>query len=123
MVATTQQAAGDITRWADPQGDLFGVAADVSYSFWGGPFAFTPAQQAVALNAMRLWSDVAQVNFFVDNADPEIGFKNYSDASDSKTLGLTTDTGSGEFNPDTTHQVGYNLAYNGRWMSQEVRNE
>src|SRR5262245_44042198 len=112
-MATIQEAAGNITRWADPQGDSFGVSADVSYSFWGGPFAFTGAQQTAALHAMRLWSDVAQVNFFVDNADPEIGYKNYLDTEDPTALGGTTNWGPGNYNPDTTHEVGFNLLYDG----------
>ena len=111
-MATTQEAAGNITRWADPQGDSFGVSADVSYSFWGGPFAFTADQQTAARNAMRLWSDVAQVNFFVDNADPEIGYKNYLDTEEPTALGWSTNGGPGNFNPDTTHHVGFNLLYN-----------
>src|SRR5512145_3091517 len=111
-MATTQEAAGNITRWADPQGDSFGVHANVSYSFWGGAGAFTGAQQAAAMDVMRLWSDVAQINFFVHNEDPEIGYKNSFRPGDA--AGFTSDTGPGEFDPDTTHQVGLNLSYTGQ---------
>jgi Ca2+-binding RTX toxin-like protein len=110
-MSLTQQAAGNITRWADPHGDSFGVSADVSYSFWGGPFAFTGAQQTATLHAMQLWSDVAQINFFVDNEDPEIGYKNYR--TDLDEYGGTTNWGPGNYNPDETHEVGFNLSYNG----------
>jgi serralysin len=93
-------------RYNDPQGDHYGVSANVSYSFYGGQLAFTPTQQAAAITAMRLWSDVAQVNFFVDNEDPELAFVNAPPGPGS---GVTTDTGEGRYNPDVTHRVGWVL--------------
>jgi hypothetical protein len=111
-MATTPEAAAIITRRADPQGDHFGVAADVSYSFFGGPFAFTQAQQTAAENAQRLWSDVAQINFFVDNADPEIGYKNYSNPSKPTSTGRTSDEDF-DYNSNETHDLGFNLAWTG----------
>jgi hypothetical protein len=41
-------------RYNDPQGDHYGVSANVSHSFWGGQLAITPTQQAAAFTAMRL---------------------------------------------------------------------
>ena len=83
--------------------------ANVSTSFWGGGGAFTPAQEAAAKAVLQEWSDVAQVNFFTDNSDPELAFNNYNKASDSASA-HTTKTGEGNFNPDTTHEIGFNLA-------------
>ena len=101
-MATTQAAAGIITRWADPQGDHFGVSADVSYSFSGSAWAFTGAQQTATENAMRLWSDVAQINFFVDNEDPEIFYENYWAPEKPNNVGSTSNAEPGHFNPDET---------------------
>lgn len=115
-MATTAQAAAEISRKDDPQGDGYGVAAVASYSFLGGStvgidLAFSDAQKTVALDAMQLWADVAQISFFVDNEDPEIAFKNYfgiHQASDAWTLPLfSLNPG---FNADATREVGFNLA-------------
>ncbi len=55
-MATTAEAAAIITRNADPHGDGFGIAANVSYSFYGGGFAFSANQQAATLVVLQLWA-------------------------------------------------------------------
>src|SRR5262245_5167157 len=117
-MTTTQQAAGTITRGADPQGDHFGVSADVSYSFSGGAWAFTGAQETATVNAMHLWSDVAQINFFVDNEDPEIFYENYWNPQNPDNTGGTSNAAPGHFNPDERHDVGLNLAYSSNLLAQ-----
>ena len=115
-MATTAQAAAAISRENDPQGDGYGAAAVASYSFWSGStqgidLALNDAQKAVALDGLQLWSDVAQISFFVDNEDPEIAFRNYFDshsASSAHTQELPS-LNSG-FNADVTREVGFNLA-------------
>lgn len=113
-MVTTTQAAAIISRGNDPQGEGFGIPAVASYSFFGGTGAFTPAEQAAVKDAMRMWSDVAHISFFVDNDDPEIGFKNYR-KNDNSTGGTTGpyESRNGEhflaLNPDTTVRVGLNL--------------
>lgn len=119
-MTTIYDAARALARYNDPQGDHYGVAADVSYSFWGGSGnqPFDASQRQAALDAMQAWSDVAQINFFVDNSDPELAYKNYYDASSSAEAS-TSRSGPGNFNPDTTHVIGFNLATtNGEGLAQ-----
>jgi serralysin len=114
------EAAATISRDNDPQGDGYGILADVSYSFWGGTTSvnsdagFSQAQQSAALDAMRLWGDVAQIHFFVDNEDPEIAYQNYVDTAskaDAHYAAPGHEDGVGtDRNPDTTGVVGFNLA-------------
>jgi Ca2+-binding RTX toxin-like protein len=116
-MVTTNEAAAIISRGNDPQGEGFGIPAVASYSFFGGNGAFTPAQQAAVLVAMQTWSDVARISFFVDNEDPEIGFKNYraNDKSSGHTEGLHAVRNGEEFlilNPDMTVRLGFNLSAN-----------
>ena len=109
-MATTNEAAAIISRGNDPQGEGFGIPAVASYSFFGGNGAFTAAQQAAVLIAMRTWSDVARISFFVDNDDPEIGFKNYNknDNSTGHTTGPANERNGERFldlRPDVTVTV------------------
>ncbi|MGQ0672374.1 MAG: M10 family metallopeptidase C-terminal domain-containing protein [Hyphomicrobium sp.] len=76
---TTAQAAGAISRKADPWGDRIGVEVDVSYGFSTNGFAFNEEQMITTGEVMQLWSDVAQINFFFD-PDPDIRFENYRNA-------------------------------------------
>ncbi len=106
-MATTAEAAAIITRNADPHGDGFGIAANVSYSFYGGGFAFSANQQAATLVVLQLWEDVARLNFFVDDEDPEIAFKHYRDPDSAADASVK---GSDDFNEDETHILGFNRA-------------
>jgi Ca2+-binding RTX toxin-like protein len=113
-MATTNEASAMIARGNDPQGNGIGIAAVASYSFWGGNGAFTRNQQDATIVAMRTWSDVARIGFFVDNEDPEIAFKNFyqNNSSEGRTNG-PTHLVNGEkildLNPDTTVKVGFNV--------------
>lgn len=78
--------------------------------------AFTPEQRAATLRALQAWSDVAQLNFFTDNDDPEIAFRNYFNANSTelgRAVGPSHTTSNGftvfTLNPDTTVRVGLNL--------------
>ncbi|MGQ0672935.1 MAG: M10 family metallopeptidase C-terminal domain-containing protein, partial [Hyphomicrobium sp.] len=115
-MVTIAEAAANIGRTDDPQGEGYGIHANVSISFWGGAGAFTPEQRAATLRALQAWSDVAQLNFFTDNDDPEIAFRNYFNANSTelgRAVGPSHTTSNGftvfTLNPDTTVRVGLNL--------------
>ena len=83
-MTTLAEAAAALTRKNDPGAAGYGAAAVKGYSFLEGVelgvnFAFNDAQKTVAMDAMQLWADVAQISFIVDDANPKIAYKNFLD--------------------------------------------